>query len=158
MPVDNEVTGRAGGASWPAHCPELGSLSGQLGMMDGPVMPSQDERPWQLAAFLAQGQMPCRLLLPGLCPPSPPHHDSCRGQAGGGPTPVMVHRVTSGLLIPAGRLSGPEQVQRGQQAHSGWGGGPGAGGCSDHSWGGGHGVGVPPETAGGLEGGRHSCL
>ena len=80
------------------------------------------------------------------------------GGRAGGPTPVMVHGVTPGLLIPAGRLSGPEQVQRGQQAHSGWGGGPGVGGCSDHSRGGGHGVGVPPETAGGLEGGHHSCL
>ena len=85
--MDPEVTGRAGGASWPAHCPELGSLSGQLGMMDGPAVPAQDERPWQLAAFLAQGQTPGWLLLPGLCPPSPPHCDSCRGRVGGRPHP-----------------------------------------------------------------------
>ena len=88
VPVDTEVTGRAGGASWLAHCLELGSLPGQLGMMDGPAVPAPGEQHWQLAAFLAQGQTPGRLLLPILCPPSPPHRDSRGVRAGGqGPPP-----------------------------------------------------------------------
>lgn len=132
----------AGEASWPAHCPELGSLSGQLAMMDGPAVPAQDEQPWQLAAFLAQGQTPGRLLLPGLCPPSPPHCDSCRGWAGGGgPTPVMVHGVTPRAAHPGRQALRP----RAGAFWVGWG-GPGAAVTTPGRWARG---GVPQRLLGG---------
>lgn len=72
------------------------------------------------------------------------------GQAGGGPSPVMVHGVTPGLPIPAGRLSGPEQVQRGQQERSGWSGGPGAGAVATTAGEMGTGWGCPQRLPGGL--------
>lgn len=136
-----------------ARCPELGSLPGQLGMTDGPAVPAQGEQHWQLAAFLAQGQTPGRLLLPLLCPPSPPHRDSHgvrsggRGAPGGGPLPRdgarghprAVHPGRQALRPRAGaaRTTGAFWVERRARGR----------GRSDHSRGDGHGVGVPPETA-----------